>query len=58
MPIYLFLCTKCGNDEERILCVAERDKDQVCTKCDYSMLRLQTPVRGIVKNPAVPKKVK
>lgn len=56
MPIYSYRCD-CGQVREEIRCIKDRDKKLFCD-CGTPMRREQTPVTGIVKNPAVPKKVK
>lgn len=41
--IYQFLCSKCGNEEERDIPMSEYDKEknnQFCSKCNSQMQRV------------------
>lgn len=46
MPIYEYVCTKCGNTEERLLSVDEGSKDQQCSHCTYYMIKLVSAPAG------------
>lgn len=61
-PIYLYECSICGKTLEEMRCIASRDSLPYCyCNVDHrgvanAMQRVVTPVKGIVKNPAVPRK--
>lgn len=58
MPIYQYECQKwaCGTQYEAMKCIEQRQYAPRCPKCKGLTGKLViTPVRGIVKNPAVPK---
>lgn len=60
-PIYQYECDSCGVDFTEIRCIADRNKRVLCpaSDCGRGSGKLVTaPVRGIVKNPAVPRKTK
>lgn len=59
MPIYTFAC-KCGNTVDVIRCIADRNKPSYCALCPDGprMKKVLSPTRGVVKNPAVPKRSK
>jgi putative FmdB family regulatory protein len=56
MPLFEYRCTVCLKTATEIRCIAERDKAPTC--CGVPMQREITPVHGVVKNPAVPKKTR
>jgi putative FmdB family regulatory protein len=58
MPIYSYRCADCGLVREEIRCIKDRDRKITCEKCGTPARREITPVTGIVKNPAVPRRVK
>lgn len=39
MPFYNFTCTKCGDEQELILRIEERDNEHACEVCDGSLER-------------------
>jgi putative FmdB family regulatory protein len=43
MPIYTYVCTKCGHKKEELLPVDERDKEQECPLDNALMERVITP---------------
>lgn len=56
--IYVYVCPACGMAEEQIRKVAERNiRRPHCFICDRSMALDIQPVAGVVKNPAVPKRL-
>jgi putative FmdB family regulatory protein len=57
-PIYQYKCVDCGAVREEIRCVADRDRKINCLVCGTPARREQTPVTGVVKNPAVPRRNK
>lgn len=54
MPLYSYLC-RCGFQREDIRCVAERHDAPQCDRCKSLMTLQVDPVRGFVRNPAVPR---
>lgn len=59
MPIYTYVCLRCDFTEEQIRCTADRDTSVKCPDCERGMLERQVDAPSvIVKNPAVPRKVK
>lgn len=59
-PVYDWRCGGCGSVRSEIRCIADRDKPVKCDVCKdkIPMTREPSPTRGIVKNPAVPKRIK
>ena len=58
MPVYEFNCPGCGKTTEEIRCIAMRDTGLACPRCETPMKRVISTVTGIVKDPAVEKKVR
>lgn len=61
MPLYVYRCPVCGHREEALVAIAGRDREgPACVHArplgHVIMIREQTPVAGIVNNPAVPRK--
>lgn len=57
-PIYEYACEGCGAHTEEIRCIALRDAQLACGRCETPMKRVISAVAGIVKDPAVEKKVR
>jgi predicted nucleic acid-binding Zn ribbon protein len=55
MPMYLYACPNCGWLRSDIRCIDQRHIAPTCDKCKEPMKLQITPVRGYVKNPAVPR---
>jgi putative FmdB family regulatory protein len=56
MPIYVYEC-RVGHQTEVICSIADRDKPVTCRQCGKKKTqRVATPVAGIVRNPAVPRR--
>lgn len=58
MPAYHYVCQKCDTSRVDMRCIAERHDGPDCDRCHIKMTLVVSPVRGIVKNPAVPKEAK
>lgn len=60
MPVYEFYCSGCGRTIERLLSKPQKTYKSYCGKAGKTMTlkRVFSPTRGIVKNPAVPRKAK
>lgn len=67
MPLYQFECPACGHRETVLLSMGDRDNIRIVPRCMTGhpthpfrsrvvMVRVQTPVAGIVRNPAVPRR--
>lgn len=57
MPTYVYECA-CGHVEEAVRPIAKRDEGFACGRCEQPMKRVISAVSGIVKDPAVEKKVR
>ncbi|MGH8236052.1 MAG: FmdB family zinc ribbon protein [Steroidobacteraceae bacterium] len=57
-PIYAYACPGCGQESEEIRCIAMRDARLACGRCEQPMTRVISAAVGIVKDPAVEKKVR
>jgi putative FmdB family regulatory protein len=65
MPLYQYRCPHCGETKVELLSMDDRDSFDHVPRCGPSSLhplagtvpmrRMQTPVAGIVRNPAVPR---
>lgn len=50
MPLYNFVCSKCGTKKRRIFSVEESKKPQPCPQCKADMERDQTgPTRQVME---------
>lgn len=58
MPIYDFICPACGHTSEEIRCIAFRDERLACARCEAPMVREISPTVGVVRDPAVEKKIR
>jgi putative FmdB family regulatory protein len=54
MPLYSYECEHCGQAQNEMRTVAERERAPKCDRCSprKTMTLVICPVRGIVKNPA------
>lgn len=57
MPLYEYAC-KCGAGKTEMRTVVERNDAPKCDRCVVPMALIVSPVMGIVKNPAVPRRNK
>lgn len=57
MPIYQYKCV-CGDTVELLMCISNTKTVRCRFPCGKKMERVIGPVHAVVKNPAVPKKVK
>lgn len=57
MPIYRFECV-CGHAIELMLCIGSNKRPRCGNSCGKQMKKVLSPTRGIVKNPAVPRRTK
>lgn len=57
MPVYDYLC-RCGHMDMDIRCISDREQGPKCTQCGEQMKLTVSPVKGIVRNPAVAPKEK
>ena len=55
MPLYQYDCLNCGRVTEGMRLIEERRITPECYFCGAPTEMVIPPVRGIVKNPAVPK---
>lgn len=55
MPYYTYQCRTCSNLMSDVRTIPERHDSPQCYKCRGSTQLVLDPVRGIVKDPAVPK---
>lgn len=58
MPLYTYECAPCKATDMEMRLVDERHDTPICFRCKRAMKLVVTPVAGIVKNPAVPRRVK
>jgi putative FmdB family regulatory protein len=58
MPFYDYHCDKCNSGTSQMRFVAEREDSPKCIFCDQKMRLVISPVAGIVRNPAVPRRSK
>lgn len=57
MPVYEYRCFECGHTQDEIRAIADRTANAPeCPHCELIMTPVIGPVRGVVKNPAVPKR--
>ena len=56
-PLYEYHCV-CGSVRTEVRSIEDRDKRLKCTACSKYVKREQTPVRGVVKNPSVPRRTR
>ena len=59
MPIYEYRCPRCGQIQEAIRCIADRYDAPLCFEHPKAAVEMQfvvSPVRGIVVDPAVPRR--
>ena len=59
MPTYVWECPVCKIPMEVVCPMEERNRPMFCTgphKAQYLCTRVVTPVAGIVRNPAVPRR--
>jgi len=55
MPLYQYKCQWCDRITEGMRTVQERGFTPECYFCGKATTLIVSPVRGIVKNPAVPR---
>lgn len=58
MPLYDYECAQCDTSTQEMRKIDERHEAPECYVCKQSMKLMLAPVRGIVKDPAVPRRVK
>lgn len=58
MPLYEYICAKCKSGQEAMRTVEAREIAPECFFCKVPMALIVSPVAGIVKNPAVPRRPK
>lgn len=58
MPLYEFQCPRCEKYRSDVRTVEARHDGPRCDHCGAKMTLLMSPVRGIVKDPAVPRGTK
>lgn len=58
MPLYDYQCGACGASTEELRPSDERDEWLPICDCGHAMRRQMPAPYGVVKNPAVPKRVK
>lgn len=58
MPLYAYHCLPCVLAVLEMRTMDERHDAPVCFNCKQPMKLIITPVAGIVKNPAVPRRTK
>lgn len=56
MPLYVYKCDVCKAEAQDVRTIAERHDGPRCHRCGAVMVLQVSPVAGIVKNPAVPRK--
>lgn len=57
MPVYEYMCRGCGVITEELRSIAKRDARHACARCETPMRRIVSAVLGVVRDPAVPKKI-
>jgi len=57
-PLYDYRCEDCENGRQDMRTVAERHDGPKCDFCSGQMKLVISPVAGVVKNPAVPRRSK
>ena len=58
MPVYEYSCPGCNATTEEIRCIALRDARLACARCETPMHRVISATAGVVREPAVEKKVR
>lgn len=58
MPLYVFECAICNSQRSEMRTIEERNDGPECDRCRWPMILVISPVAGIVKNPAVPRRSK
>lgn len=58
MPLYAYECRDCKVQRTDMRTVVERNDGPWCDRCKRKMNLIISPVAGIVKNPAVPRRSK
>lgn len=58
MPLYEYFCAACDKWRVDMRTIAERQDGPTCDRCRKPMSLVISPVVGIVKNPAVPRRVR
>lgn len=56
MPLYAYKCDVCKAEAQDVRKIDERHDGPRCHRCGAVMVLQVSPVAGIVKNPAVPRK--
>lgn len=56
MPLYSYVCPSCGWGRTDIRTIEQRHEAPTCDRCRSVMKLVLDAVRGIVKNPAVPRR--
>ena len=56
MPMYTYLCDRCGATEDQIRCMADRENFSPCYRCSGGRMEhiIDGAPMALVKNPAVP----
>lgn len=55
MPLYEYECPRCASQRSDVRTVEQRHDGPKCDFCSTPMALVVSPVRGVVKNPAVPR---
>lgn len=55
MPLYVYTCPKCESTRSDMRTIEERNDAPRCDHCGSKMALTLTAVRGIVRDPAVPR---
>ena len=60
MPLYEYYCALCNRYEMEMRLIVEREQKPLpkCGQCGDETKPVISPVRGVVKNPAVPRRSK
>jgi putative FmdB family regulatory protein len=58
MPLYDYHCDGCDRGKQEMRLMAEREDAPTCDQCGEQMKLQISAVRGVVKNPAVPRESK
>jgi len=59
MPVYDYTCPKCKAETREIRCIAEHATGPLCYRCGKAKMEQQLgPTQGIVKDPAVPPRLR
>ena len=58
MPLYEYRCEKCRATDQGMRKIEERYEAPECFRCKQPMLLIVSAPAGIVKDPAVPRRLK